>query len=253
VVHIPETIGGVVVTYNLPGMNATIKMTANVIAQIFQGNITKWNDAAIASLNPSLTMPDADIVVVRRSDSSGTTFVFTSYLANASSLWALGSGTSVNWPVGLGGSGNSGVASLVQQTPYSIGYVEYFYAKNNNLPSASVRNQNGEFVEASLASIAEAARQGTPLLTSDVRAAIVNMPGSGVYPISAFTYLLVFKDLSYMTQAEATAIVNFIWWAIHDGQSYTEALYYPGLPSEIVSLGEGMLRQITYNGVAILG
>jgi len=252
VLHIPETIGGAVVTYNLPGMNVTIKLTADVIAQIFQGNITTWNDPAIASLNPSLTLPGADVVVVRRSDSSGTTFVFTSYLVNASSLWTLGSGTSVNWPVGLGGSGNSGVASLVQQTPYSIGYVEYFYAKNNHLPSASVQNRNGEFVEASLASIAEAARQGTPLLTNDVRAAIVNMPGAGAYPISAFTYLLVFKDLSYMTQAEASTIVNFIWWAIHDGQSYTEALYYPKLPSEVVSLGESILRQITYNGVAIL-
>ncbi len=253
VLHIPETVGGAVVIYNIPNMNVSIKLTADVIAQVFQGNITKWNDVAVASLNPTLALPDADIVVVRRSDSSGTTFVFTSYLANASALWKLGSGTTVSWPVGLGGSGNSGVATLVQQTPYSIGYVEYFYAKNNNLPSASVQNKNGEFVEASLASIAEAARQGTPLLTSDVRAAIVNLPGSGVYPISAFTYLLVFKDLSYMTQAEATAIVNFIWWAIHDGQSYTEALYYPELPSEIVSLGEGILRQITYNGIAILG
>ncbi len=252
VLHVPETIGGVVVSYNIPNLNVTIRLTADVIAQIFQGNITKWDDAAIASLNPSLNMPDADIVVVRRSDSSGTTFVFTSYLSNASSLWQLGSGQTVNWPVGLGGSGNSGVASLIQQTPYSVGYVEYFYAKNNNLPTAAIRNQNGEFIEPSLASVGEAARQGKGLLSSDVRSAIVNMPGSGAYPISSFTYLLVFKDLSYMTQAKATAIVNFIWWAIHDGQNYTEALYYPKLPSDIVTLGEGILRQITYNGVPIL-
>ncbi len=251
VLHIPETIGGVVVTYNIPSLNVTIRMTADVIARIFQGNITKWNDASIASLNPSLTMPDQDIVVVRRSDSSGTTFVFTSYLANASQFWSLGAGTTVNWPVGLGASGNSGVASTVTQTPYSIGYVEYFYAKNNNLASASVQNLNGEFVEASLASIAEAAKQGKSLLNSDIRAAIVNMPGSGVYPISTFTYIIVFKDLSFMSKSEATTVVNFIWWAIHDGQNYTEALYYPKLPSEIVSLGEGVLRQITHNGVVI--
>lgn len=253
VLHIPETIGGVVVTYNIPSLNATIKMTADVIANIFQGNITKWNDASIMSLNPSLTMPDEEIVVVRRSDSSGTTFVFTSYLANASELWTLGSGTTVNWPVGLGASGNSGVASTVTQTPYSVGYVEYFYAKNNNLSSASVQNLNGEFVEASLTSIAEAAKQGKSLLNSDIRAAIVNMPGSGIYPISTFTYIIVFKDLSFMTKSEATAVVNFIWWAIHDGQNYAEALFYPKLPGDIVALGEGVLRQITHNGVTIKG
>ncbi len=251
VVHIPETAGGVVITYNIPNMNGTMNLTADVIAQVFQGNITKWNDASITSLNQGLDLPNADIVVVRRSDSSGTTFVFTSYLANASSLWSLGAGTTVNWPVGLGGSGNSGVASMVQQTPYSIGYVEFFYAKSNSMPYASVQNMNGEFVEPSLSSIAEAARQGKSLLSADTGGDSEHAC-SGVYPISAFTYILVFKDLSYMTQLEATTIVNFIWWAIHDGQNYTEALYYPKLPSEIVSLGEAILRQITYQGIAIL-
>lgn len=252
IVHIPETVGGVVVSYNLPDILTGLNLTGDVVAKIFQGNITRWNDPAITSLNPGMNLPNNDIVVVRRSDSSGTTSVFTTYLANASSSWILGKGTTINWPVGIGAPQNSGVASTLQQTPYSIGYLEFFYAKNNSIPYAFIQNENGQFVEPSLTSIANAAKAGTSLLLADVRSSIVNLPGDNVYPISSFTYLLVYKDLSYMDQARATAIVKFIWWAIHDGQSYSEGLLYPKLPSDIVVLGENILRQVTYQGTSII-
>jgi len=248
VLHLPETVGGVVVSYNLPAVASGLKLNADIIAKIFLGNITRWNAPEIAALNTNLTLPDQDIVVVRRSDSSGTTFVFTSYLANASASWTLGKGTTVNWPVGIGAPGNSGVASSIKQMPYSIGYLEFFYAKNNSIPYAYVENRNGQFVEPTPTTISNAAKVGASLLTKDVRSPIVNLAGDSVYPISSFTYILVYKDLSYMDQAKATATVGFLWWAIHDGQSYSEALLYPKLPNEVVVLGENILRQITYQG-----
>lgn len=248
IVHVPETVGGVVISYNLAGISSGLRLTPDVIAKIFQGNITKWNNAAIMSLNPNVTLPSLDIVIVRRSDSSGTTNVFSSYLQNATSSWVLGSGTTVNWPVGLGGSGNSGVASIIQQTPGSVGYLEFFYAKNNSIPYATVQNKNGNFIEPTLQSIAAAAQAGAPLLNNDVRASIWNLPGDNVYPISSFTYLLIYKDLSYIDQAKAKAIVGFAWWAIHDGQQYSEQLLYPKLPASVVTVGENILRAITYNG-----
>lgn len=252
VLHIPETMGGVVVSYNIPGVGSGLKLTADVIAKIFQGNITKWNDPEIISLNPSLNLPDKNIVVVRRSDSSGTTFVFTNYLKNASSFWKLGSGTSVNWPVGIGAPQNSGVASALLQTPYSIGYLEFFYAHNNSIPYASIQNKDGQFVQPSLQTISNAAKAGAALLTNDVRTPIVNLPGKDVYPIAAFTYILIYKDLSYMDFNKAKAIVNFIWWMIHDGQNYSESLLYPKLPTEVVKIGESLLKQVTYQGKPIL-
>lgn len=161
--HIPETCGGVIVAYNLPGVNASgLRLTADVIASIYQGNITKWNDSAIASINPGLALPNADIVTIHRSDSSGTTSVFTTYLANASQIWALGKGTTVAWPMGLAGAQNSGVASILKQTPYSIGYLEFFYAKNNSIPYAYIQNRDGQFVEPSLQTITNAANAGVP-------------------------------------------------------------------------------------------
>jgi phosphate transport system substrate-binding protein len=248
VVEVPETVGGVVISYNIQGISSGLNFTADVIAKIFQGNITKWNDPAITSLNPTLTLPSQDIVTVHRSDSSGTTNVFSGYLKNASASWVLGQGTTVNWPGGLGGSGNSGVASIIQQTSGSVGYLEFFYAKNNSIPYAAIQNKNGVFIEPSLQSIAAAAQVGAPLLNSEVRTPIWNLAGDSVYPISAFTYLLIYKNLSYMDQAKATAVVKFAWWAIHDGQQYSEALLYPKLPSSVVTIGENILKSITYNG-----
>lgn len=252
VLHLPETVGGVVVSYNLPNITSGLKLDADTISKIFQGNITKWNDPAIVAMNPDLNLPEQDIVVVRRSDSSGTTFAFTYYLSNASTVWRLGSGTTVNWPVGIGAPGNPGVASMLSQTPYSIGYLEFFYAKNNSIPYAAIKNRNGQFVLPSLETISNAAAAGGPVLVKDIRAPILNLPGDNVYPISMFTYLLVYKDLSYMDKAKADAIVKFLWWAIHDGQNYAEALLYPKLPTEVVSLGESILRQITYQGTPII-
>lgn len=252
ILHIPETGGGIVVAYNIPGIGSGMNLTADVIAKIFQGNITRWNDPEIVSINPALTLPELNIVVIRRSDSSGTTNGFTTYLKNASSVWVLGSGTTVNWPTGIGASGNSGVASTLQQTPGGVGYLEFFYAKNNSIPYAKVMNKNGQFVEPTLSSISKALGAAAPLLVSDVRASVVNMPGDGVYPISVFTYILVYKDLSYMPEAKAKAVANFLWWVVHDGQSYSEALLYPRLPSSVVTIAEATLKQLTYNGRPLL-
>ncbi|MCS7097480.1 MAG: phosphate ABC transporter substrate-binding protein PstS [Candidatus Methanomethyliaceae archaeon] len=252
VIHIPWTMGGVVVSYNIPGIGSGLKLTPDVIAKIFQGNITKWNDPEITSLNPGINLPDREIVVVRRSDSSGTTYVFTSYLKLASKLWVLGSGTTIRWPVGLGAPGNPGVASTLIQTPYSIGYLEFFYAHNNSIPYAAIKNRDGEFILPSLQTLSNAAKAGAALLSKDVRSAILNLPGKDVYPIAAFTYALVYRDLSYMDINKARAIVNFIWWAIHEGQNYSEALLYPKLPSEVVKIGESLLKQVTHQGRSLI-
>lgn len=252
IIHIPETMGGVVVAYNLPGIGSGLRLSPDVIAKIFQGNITRWNDPEIVSLNPTLNLPEKEIVVVRRSDSSGTTFIFTNYLKNASTFWVLGSGTTVNWPVGIGAPQNTGVASVVTQTPYSVGYLEFFYAYNNSIPFAAIKNRDGEFVLPSLNTISNAAKAGAPLLARDVRTPIVNLPGKDVYPIAGFTYTLIYKDLSYMDFNKAKAIVNFIWWIIHDGQNYSETLLYPKLPNEVVRIGESLLKQVTYQGKPIL-
>jgi phosphate ABC transporter phosphate-binding protein len=253
VVEIPETCGGVVVSYNIPEINASgLNLTADLIAQIFQGNITKWNDPAIVALNPSLMLPNQDIVTVHRSDSSGTTNVFTTYLVNASALWKLGKGTTVSWTGGLAGAQNSGVASLLRQTPYSVGYLEFFYAKNNSIPYAYVQSKSEQFIEPSLTTISNAAKAGVQLLQQDIRNPIVNLAGNDTYPISAFTYYIVWNDLTYMGDAKATAVVNFMWWCVHDGQQYSESLLYPKLPTEIVSIDEGILRSITYNGQPII-
>jgi phosphate ABC transporter phosphate-binding protein len=253
ILQIPETVGGVVLAYNIPGVNSSgLKLTADIIASIYQGNITKWNDNVIASINPNLTLPNADIVTIHRSDSSGTTSVFTTYLANASAIWTLGKGTTVSWPIGLAGAQNSGVASILKQTPYSIGYLEFFYAQNNSIPYAHIQSRAGQFVEPSLTTISNAANAGAPLLSQDIRTPIVNLAGENVYPISAFTYYFVWKDLSYMDQAKATAVVNFMWWSVHDGQQYSEGLLYPRLPAGVVTLDEAILRSVIYSGFTIM-
>ena len=256
--HIPETIGAVTISYNLPGIAKGLKLTGPVIANIFSGNITTWNDKMISSLNPDLTLPNQQIVVAHRSDGSGTTFVFTSYLSKVSPDWQtkVGQGKTVPWPLGVGGSGNAGVAGIVKSTPYSIGYVELAYVMQNNMTYAFVQNADGTaFVEPTLDTIAaDAASSVANLPSSDgdwSKVSIVNEPGNNSYPISSFTYLLVYKDLAQvngMTQDKAKAVTDFISWAIHDGQQFSPSLLYVPLPDAVVKLDEQGISQIQYTG-----
>jgi phosphate transport system substrate-binding protein len=256
--HIPETIGAVTVAYNVPDVATGLHLTGQVIADIFQGKITNWNDAAIQNLNPDVTLPDHDIVVAHRSDGSGTTFIFTGYLSAVSTDWeqALGQGKTVEWPVGLGGNGNSGVAGIIQTTEYSIGYVELAYALENSMTVAAIQNPAGNFVSPSLESTTEAvsskASQGLPAGDESWSSVnVLNAPGEQAYPIVSFTYILVYKELnviSGMTQAKATALVQFLWWVVHDGQQLGPALEYAPLPSNVVSIDEASIQSITFNG-----
>ena len=232
VLHIPTALGAVVIVYNLPDLGAPLKLTGDVIAAIFQGQVTKWNDARIAALNPGAKLPATDILVVHRSDGSGTSYVFTDYLASVSPAWAAkpGKGKEVQWPVGLGAKGNEGVAGQVKQTPGAIGYVELAYATQNKMNMASVKNANGEFVAPSIASVTAAAAGAAAKLppTTDYRISIVNAPGAGVYPISSFTWII-----AYAKQADAAKgkkLTDFLRWALNEGQGMESSLDYAPLP-----------------------
>jgi phosphate ABC transporter phosphate-binding protein len=259
--HIPETIGAVTVTYNLPGIAKGLKLTGPIIADIFAGKIKSWNDKAITDLNPDLTLPNQDIVMAHRSDGSGTTFVFTSYLSAVSPDWktSIGAGKSVQWPGGVGGQGNAGVANIVKTSQYSIGYVELAYVMQNNMTYAFVQNADGtDFVEPTLATIAADAASAANSLPDPngdwSQVSIVNQPGKDSYPISSFTYLLVFKDLSQvngMTQDKAKAIVDFLNWAIHDGQQFSSDLLYVPLPDVVVKKDEQAISGIAFTGGAV--
>ena len=234
--HFPTILGAVVMTYNLPAVTTPLRLTGEVIADIYMKKITKWNDARIAALNPSVQLPASDIIVVHRSDGSGTTYVFTDYLNSASPSWGQaaggpGRGKEVNWPVGLGGQGNEGVSGQVKQTPASIGYVELAYAKQNGLPTAHVRNKAGEFVEPTIASITTAAEGVIAELPTDTdyRVSIVNGPKG--YPISSFTWLLVYKTPP--DAAKGKKLVDFLRWIYSTGQSSAAALDYAPLPAAL--------------------
>jgi phosphate transport system substrate-binding protein len=255
--HIPETIGSVVLAYNLPDVQKGIKLSGAALADIFLGNIKKWNDPRIQSLNAYLQLPNEDILVVHRSDGSGTTFVWTSYLAIVSSEWQekVGSGTAVQWPTGLGSAGNEGVAGLIRGTEYTVGYVELAYALQNRMSYAYIENQAGNFIEPTLESTMAAAEASAPALPSGDQSweqvKLLNVPGSDSYPIASFSYLLVYKDLSTvpsMDEESARALVDFLWWAVHDGQSYAAGLQYVPLPAKVVSINEETIRSITFNG-----
>jgi phosphate transport system substrate-binding protein len=258
--HIPETIGAVTVAYNVPDVSTGLHLTGQVIADIFQGKITKWNDAAIQDLNPDMTLPDHDIFVAHRSDGSGTTFIFTGYLSAVSTDWAqtagLGQGKGVEWPVGLGGNGNAGVAGIIQGTDYSIGYVELAYALENSMAVAAIKNPAGNFVLPSLDSTTEAvsskASQGLPAGDESwTNVNVLNAPGAQAYPIVSFTYILVYKELnviSGMIETKATALVQFLWWMVHDGQQLGPDLEYASLPSNVVGIDEASIQSITFNG-----
>jgi phosphate transport system substrate-binding protein len=249
--HIPTVMGADVATYNLPG-NPKLQFTGEVLADIFLGKITKWNDARIKALNPSASLPDKPILVVHRSDGSGTTYIWVDYLSKVSSEWEkkVGRGTSVNWPVGLGGKGNEGVAGQVKNTPGSLGYVELAYAITNKLPAAAVKNQAGKFVEASIETTTAAAAGAANSMPADFRVSLTNPPGAEAYPIASFTWLLVYKDQP--NEAKGKALVKFLWWAIHDGQKYPSALLYAPLPAPVVKQLEAKIKQIAYSGKPLL-
>jgi len=234
ILHFPTVLGAVVPTYNVPGVNAPLNFTPEALAGIFLGRVSKWNDPTIANANKGVNLPGNDIVVIHRSDGSGTTYIWTDYLSKVSGDWKdkVSKGTSVNWPVGLGGKGNEGVTGLIKQTPNSIGYVELIYAAQNKVPYGAVKNSAGTFVSADLASVTEAAVGAVKTMPEDFRVSITNAPGKTAYPISSFTWLLIpekFKDAG-----KRDALKKFLTWAITDGQGSAENLSYAKLPKEVV-------------------
>lgn len=256
--HIPETIGGVTVVYNIPELpNSGLKLTGKIISDIFMGKITKWNDPAIKDINPGSNLPGKDILVAHRSDGSGTTFVFTDYLSKVDPDWdkQVGKGKSVPWPMGLAAAGNEGVAGIVRSTQYSIGYVELAYAFQTGMTFAHVQNgDKSKFVEPSIATITAATAgiaNKLPAGDADWSAvSTVNAPGPDSYPISSFSYLLMYKDLKETSKnkEEAKAVLHMIYWMITDGQAFAPTLLYSPLPENVVELGKKSLSQVTYDG-----
>jgi phosphate transport system substrate-binding protein len=244
VFHFPSVMGAVVLAYNLPDVKQKLRLTGPVIADIFLGNVVKWSDPEIAKLNPGVKLPDDPIVTCHRSDGSGTTYIFADYLSKVSPGWAakVGKGTSLKWPVGLGGKGNEGVTGLVQQTPGAIGYIELIYALSNNIPFATLQNHDGKWVDASLAGVTAAAAASATSMPADFRVSITDAPGADAYPISSFTYLLVYKEQKDKTKGEA--IVKFLKWALTDGQKYTAALQYGSLPAAVASREQEQIGKI---------
>ena len=257
-VHIPETIGSVVVAYNIPSMpNKGLKLTGPVLADVFLGKITKWNDPKIQSLNPGVSLPGEDIIVVHRSDGSGTTYVWTDYLSNISTAWneQIGRGKSVQWPTGIGGPGNEGVANAIRGSPNTIGYVELAYALTTQMPYAYLGNQAGKFIEPTLESTRAAVAATAPTLPKGAASwehiSVVNAPGGDSYPVASFSYLILFKELSTnpsIDQAKAKALVDFMSWAITDGQQSADDLAYVPLPAEVVKLNQETLKSLTFQG-----
>jgi len=245
ILHLPTVLGAVVPIYNIPAVDTPLKFSGKVLADIIMGKVTKWNDAAIAGLNPGVKLPATDITVAHRSDGSGTTYIFVDYLSKVSPDFkkTVGVATSVNWPVGVGGKGNEGVAGLVKQTPGSIGYVELVYAQQNKIDFGSVQNFDGEFVTASLASVTAAASAAAKAMPKDFRVSITNAPGKGAYPISSFTWLLFYEKPS--DKKRAKIMVDFMKWALTEGQKYTSDLSYAPLPQEVVNLEMDALKRIS--------
>jgi phosphate transport system substrate-binding protein len=244
VLHFPTVLGAVVPTYNIEGVSQDLNFTGEALADIFMGKITKWNDPALASVNKGVKLPDTDIVVVHRSDGSGTSFVWTDYLSKVSKEWEtkVGRNTSVNWPVGLGGKGNEGVSGLVKQTPGAIGYVELIYALQNKLPFGLVKNSAGVLEKASLAGITAAAAGKSKEIPADFRVSITDAPGKAAYPICSFTYLLIPSKID--DPAKKTAIKDFLHWMLTDGQNDAEGLSYARLPKDVVARELKAIAQI---------
>jgi phosphate transport system substrate-binding protein len=248
VVHIPTVLGAVVVTYNLAGVAQPLKFSPDVLASIFLGNVKRWDDARIKADNPGASLPAADIAVVHRSDGSGTSAVFTDYLSKVSPAWKdqVGMSKTPTFPVGQGGKGNEGVTGAIKQQPNSIGYVELIYAKQNHLPVALIKNTAGNFVEPTLDAVTAAAAESVAATPDDLRVSITNAAGASAYPISSYTYVLLSKDQT--DAAKGKALVDFLWWGLHDGTQFAKALDFAPLPPEILKRAEAKLNSITSGG-----
>jgi phosphate transport system substrate-binding protein len=246
--HIPTVLGAVVITYNLQGVSAPLRFPPDVIADIFLGKIKRWDDARIKADNPGVALPPNDISVVHRSDGSGTTAVFTDYLSKVSPEWKTkpGVGKSVDWPVGIGGKGNEGVSGQIKQTPNTIGYVELAYAVQTKLPVALIKNRAGNFVEPSFDAVTAAAAESLATTPEDLRVSITDAAGGQAYPISSYTYILVYKEQKDATKGKT--LVDFLWWSIHDGERFAKDLQYAPLPAEIVEKASAKLNSITAGG-----
>ncbi|WP_457638169.1 phosphate ABC transporter substrate-binding protein PstS [Oceanithermus sp.] len=255
VIHVPTALGAVVPSYNLPGVTAPLNFSGPLLADIFLGKVKKWNDPAIAELNPGVRLPALPITVVHRSDGSGTTYIWTEYLAKVSPEWKenVGVGKSVSWPTGLGGKGNEGVAGLVSQVPGAIGYNELIYALQNKISFGAVKNRAGNFVLADLASVRAAAELEN--FPRDTRVSITDTPAPNGYPIASFTWILIYRDLdkdrAIKSKTEAEALAKLLDWIIHDGQQYNEALHYAALPEVAVKATEANLAELRYRGEAL--
>jgi phosphate transport system substrate-binding protein len=243
ILHIPTVLGADVPAYNIPGVSEELKFTPELLANIFLGKITSWNDAALAKANPGVNLPNQPIIVIHRSDGSGTTYIFTDYLSKVSPDWKnqVGKGTSVKWPVGLGGKGNEGVAGMIRQMQGSIGYIELIYAVNNHIAYGSVKNSGGEFVKASLASVTAAAAS-VKSMPADFRVSITNAPGKDAYPIASFTWLLI--PTSSKDAAKGKIIADFLNWMVDDGQKMTADLSYAPLPDSVVAKVKETIKQV---------
>lgn len=245
--HIPTVAGAVVVIYNLQGVEGGLRLTPETLSGIYLGQIKRWSDPRIVADNASARLPDTDIALVHRSDGSGTTSIFTGYLSAVSTEWKgkVGNGTSVNWPAGLGAKGNEGVAGQVRQTPGAVGYVELAYAVQNKLTYASLKNQAGKFVDATIESTTASAAGAAATMPDHLQVSLVNAPGEDSYPIAGFTWLLVRKEQG--DAARGKALVDLLWWGLHDGQKYASELLYAPLPREVVKKAEAMVRAVTFD------
>lgn len=241
--HFPTVLGAVALTYHLPGVTAEIRLTPEIVADLFLGKIFYWNDAKIAAVNPGVSLPDVPVMIVHRSDGSGTTAVFTDYLSKVSPEWKsrVGAGTAVKWPVGIGGKGNEGVTGFLKNSPGAIGFVELLYAAKNRLQVASLKNAAGNYVKPSAVSITEAAAGQIKDVPKDFRMSLTNAGGSGSYPIASFTYLLVYKKF---TPAKAAKLKTFIAWALTDGQKMAADLFYAPLPPVLAERARAQLKEI---------
>ena len=253
IVHIPTVAGAVVLTYNLPG-SPELRLTGDVVADVFLGKIKKWNDPRIMALNPSVKLPGTAITVVHRSDGSGTTGVFSDYLSKISDEWkqSVGSGTALSWPAGVGAKGNPGVAGLVKQLPGGLGYVELIYALQNSMPYAQIKNKSGNWIKASLASTTAAANVAVP---DDVtKISLTDTDAADGYPISTFTWLILYKEQGYgnREQAKVQAMMKMISWMIHDGQKFAEPLSYATLPQAVVAKADAIIKSVTFNGKPLM-
>ncbi len=256
VLNVPMIHWAAAMTYNLPGVTGEVRFSPDTIAGIYLGKITNWNDPALAADNPGVTLPNLGITVAHRSDGSGTTMNFTSFLSDTNAAWKsqVGAGLSVNWPVGAGGKGSAGVTALVKQTPGAIGYVELSYALQNNLPVGLVKNAAGNFIKPTLASTTDAVAAAVPNAPADLRFLIVNPPAShpNAYPIGASTWVLLYKDYPASKATEVKAMIDFLWWAIHDGQNYAAQVDYSAMAPDLVAKVETVLKSVTVGGQPVL-